>query len=58
MGSVNRKTESVGIWGQTFNKHYKKYQRLGDAIIDSLSTNGDLGTIYTLLGDPALKLRQ
>jgi hypothetical protein len=44
--------------GLAFNKRYKQHQRLGDAIIDSLSTNSELVTIYTLLGDPALKLRQ
>jgi hypothetical protein len=54
--SYNSAAEDLGV---TFNNRYSQYTRLGEAIVDTLSTTPDgLITVYTLLGDPALKLHQ
>ena len=52
--SYNLEATQMGI---RFNDVYAEHDRLGDAILDALSTEAVLKEVYTLLGDPALRIR-
>jgi len=44
--------------GFVFNDVYNQHERLGDVIIDAFNETNALANVYTLLGDPALKLQK